>query len=229
MPRTSPLLTATLLAACGLLAGCQSGPVGRLFADNEKTSYRTPTVRQQEVRAMAEAGVKADASQQQAMVADLARRIQNERDPLVREAIVDAVAAFPQPLADDVLRSGLSDDDAGVRLKCCQAMGRRANPTAISTLAQASSSDEDLDVRIEATRALGSFQSPQAVQALAVALEDGQPSLQYAGVQAMRSATGQDLGNRVDAYLALARGEQPPAAVASKPEAGGFMRRLSPF
>ncbi|MEN1678906.1 MAG: HEAT repeat domain-containing protein [Planctomycetota bacterium] len=185
-------------------------------------------MRQQEARAIAQQGVKADAAQQEQLVADLARRIQNESDPLVRETILESVAVFPQPLADDVLRAGLSDEDAGVRLKCCQAMGKRANPVAIPALAQASRSDEDLDVRIEATRALGNFTSPQAVQALAGALEDSRPALQYAGVQAMRSATGQDLGNSVDAYLAVARGEQPPA-VASKPATGGYLRRLSPF
>lgn len=220
----------TLCLACLATAGCQSGPASSLFVKKDRTSFRTPAVRIDEATAIAARSTGADTPEQQELVNDLARRIQTESDPLVREAIVQSIAAFPMPLADQVLKAGLADGDPGVRQQCCLALGERGNPAAAPVLAGVIKNDDDFDVRVSATKALGQIKAPEAAQALLVSLEDNDPALQYAGVQAMKSATGKDYGGDVAAYVALARGEQPPV-VATKPESadGGFFSRLSPF
>ena len=220
----------TLLAiVCCLSTGCQSSPLGSLFARQDRTTYRTPALRAGEAQAIAAQATGVDSPQQQELLNDLARRIQAEQDPLVRESLVDAVAAFPMPLADQVLMAGLSDTDSGVRTHACQALGARGSASAVAALGRVASQDDDFDVRVAATKALGGIQTPESVQALVASLEDSNPALQYAAVDAMRSASGQDLGGDVRAYLAYAKGETP--VVATKPESAGssFFRRLSPF
>lgn len=201
-----------------------------LFAAKEKTTFKTPGLRAEEAFAIAEKSTGADTPDQQELVNDLARRIQVEKDPLVREALVQAMAKFPMPLADQVLSAGLRDPDAGVRQQCCKALGLRGVPTAVPQLAAVAKEDENFDVRAAATHALGDIKTPEAIQALTASLEDNDPALQYAGVQAMRKATGRDFGGNVQAYLAYARGDEA-AAVAAQPQDAdsGFFGRLSPF
>ena len=200
-----------------------------LFASRDRTTFKTPGVRTDEALAIAASATGADTPDQQELLADLARRIQSERDPLVREAIVDAVARFPMPLADQVLQAGLSDADAGVRQHCCHALGQRGLSTCVPALARLAKEDEQFDVRVAATQALGNLKSPEAVQALVVALEARDPALQYAGVEAMRSATGRDLGGDVQAYVALAKGETPVVATVPAESSGNPLKRWSPF
>lgn len=228
-----------LLGLAGVTAlGCQSG--SRLLGTKDVTTYQTPALRADAARAVAAQATGADTPDQQELVNGLARKIQTESDPLVREAIVGALASFPLPLAEQVLAAGLQDDDAGVRQASCRALGVRRSPSVVPALARVAEHDEDFDTRVAAATALGQIASPESIKSLAVALEDKNPAMQYAGVQAMQAATGRDLGGDVEAYAALARGDaSPPTAVATRPppaaeqadgsERGGFFRRLSPF
>jgi HEAT repeat protein len=79
-------------------------------------------------------------------------------------------------------------------------------------LGEALASDTSVDVRIAATKALGEMRDPQAVPMIAVALEDPDPALQLRGVEAMRLASGQDLGNDVNQWRQFARNSSPAQA-----------------
>ena len=206
-----------------LFAGCQSGfsLSGGPFAKKERTSYQTPKVRMENAIAVGRQATGQDTPEQQQMVVDLARQIQTEPDPLVRAEIISAAGKFNTPLAAQVLSAGLQDTDALVRKSCCEAIGKRGDATQSAALAEVIRSDNDLDVQIEAVRALGNLKSPETATALIAALEADDPAIQYAGVQSMKRATGQDLGGDVRAYLAFAKGEAPPvteqkSAVASR-------------
>lgn len=215
------------VAACvAALPGCQLGLFG---AKPDRTTYRTPALRVEEAHALAAQASGENTPEQQEMVNELGRRIQHEGDPLVREALMDAIARFPMPLADQVLTAGLTDPDPGVRQHCCSALGARGMAAAVPELARVAASDDEFDVRVAATHALGDIKSPAAVKALVASLEDSNPAMQYAGVEAMRSATGQDLGGDVRAYVALAKGETPQVATKPASPAAGFLESLSPF
>lgn len=229
-PAKAGRLVVTMIAAAGLVAGCQSGPVARMLAKPDRTTFRTPTVRTEEARTIASQATGQQTPEQQELLNTLARSIQTESDPLVREALIESIARFPMPLADQVIEAGLNDPDAGVRRQCCESLGQRGKAASAPALARVVRGDENLDVRLSATQALGGIKAPESATALVAALEDDSPALQYAAVQSMRSVTGKDFGGDVAAYLAYAKGDETPV-VAAKPEsgAGGFLRRFSPF
>jgi HEAT repeat protein len=210
----APLATALLLGA----AGCQLWP----FGAKERTSIITPSVRAASIREMGPRGRDADEAEQTRICEQLARQIQSEPDPIVRRAIQETIAEFQAPLADAVLLAGLNDDDRDVRLVCCRLLGQRGGDGAVAALAKTVGADADIDVRMAAVDALGEIKSPASVAGLAAALKDRDPALQYAGVEAMKKVSGEDLGNDVQAwrqYAARATGStEAPVAVATRPD-----------
>jgi HEAT repeat protein len=189
----------TALAAIALASGCQVWP----FRDNERTSIITPAMRAATIREIGTRADDATEAEQLAMCEELAAQIRTEPDPIVRRVIQESIAEFQTPLATQVLLAGLNDDDRDVRLACCQQLGKRQDPEAVGALSRVVGVDAEMDVRMAAIEALGRFESPDAVRGLAPAIKDRDPALQYAGVQAMKKASGdagEDLGNDVEAW-----------------------------
>ena len=227
-PRTLIVLTSLLLTA-----GCQSGPLGGVawnpFSSSERTSHETPAARIESAVAIGKQADGTDSAAQQELAVDLARRVQVEPDPLVRDAIMKSVARFNTPLAGQVLTAGLQDTDAMVRRRCCQLLGQRGDASSAAQLADALRNDSDLDVRIEAVRALGGVSSPETTAALVSALESDDPAMQFAGVQAMSRSTGRDFGGDVRDCLAYAKGETPAAAQEDRTSVASRASRFLPF
>ncbi len=224
------ILQLLVLFALVATSGCAATRPWWLFPDKpDRTSYRTASMRMDTVREFAQQGTGVDDPEQRELTDQLARQIQIEPDPLVREAIVDAMAEFGTPMASQVLKAGLNDADAQVRRKCCVAIGKRGDPDSVDLLAQVVATDPDHEVRIAAVDALGKVKSPESIKALSRALEDSDPAMQYAGVRALQSVTGRDYGGDVSAWLEYARGgeaiapEREPTSVAER------IKRLSPF
>ncbi|MEM8945692.1 MAG: HEAT repeat domain-containing protein [Planctomycetota bacterium] len=207
------LLTLSALVAC---LGCAS--MSLPWKDQERTSIITPSMRIAAIQEIAARAKDADADERQKLTEQLATQIQTEPDPLVRQAIQAAMAEMSTDLARDVLIAGLQDDDLDVRLTCCEGLGREADPSVISALRVALETDEELDVQLAAIDALGQIRSPQSVAALATAVNDRDPALQYAGVQALKAVSGKDLGNDVTAWRQYAASEQPEISLAERPQ-----------
>lgn len=188
------------------LGGCSSLP----FMQKERTSVITPAMRMAAVREIGPRARNADTAEQQRICEQLAMQIQTEPDPLVRQEIQNTVAEFSPPLALRMLLAGLSDDNLDVRLTCCYRLGERGDLSAIAPLRKVLETDEELDARLAAIDALGQLKSTEAVAALATALEDRDPAVQYAGVQALKTASGEDFGNDVRAWQQYVSGETPP-------------------
>ena len=130
-------------------------------------------------------------------------------------------------MAQQVLEAGLADEDAAVRVACCEALGRRGEAASIKSLANSLRTDEDIDVRLAAADALGKTKSPAAIQSLVTALDDRDPALQYAGVQAMKSITGEDYGPDVQTWRHVAMGGTPPPR--ETPSLAERLRSVPPF
>ena len=201
------------------MSGCASMP----WHPKERTSIITPAMRMSAITEIGLRAADADAAEQQRVTEQLATQIQTEPDPLVRRAIQASIGKMSTSLASDVLIAGLQDEDLDVRLTCCESLGEHPDPRVISALQIALETDKELDVKLAAVDALGKIHSPQSVAALAKAVNDRDPALQYAGVQALKSVSGQDLGNDVTAWRQYAASEQPAISVAQRP--GGW----SPF
>jgi HEAT repeat protein len=190
------------------------------------TTFHTPSMRVEAIREFAGRSTNVDSPEQRQLTDQLARQIQVEADPLVRQAIVAAMADFRTPMAQQVLEAGLSDENAAVRVTCCRALGQRGEAASVPSLANALHGDKDVDVRLEATEALGKIKSAESMKALSVALEDRDPALQYAGVQSLKAITGRDYGPDVEAWRKVAAGENLPEYTPSMAER---LRKVSPF
>jgi HEAT repeat protein len=196
------------------------------FPERRLTTYNTPAMRVDAIREFSTRSTGADSPEQRQITDQLARQIQVEPDPLVRQAIVSSMGEFHTPIAQQVLEAGLSDENATVRQTSCRALGRRAEPSSVTCLANALNTDKDIDVRMAAADALGKIKTPEATKALAVALDDRDPALQYAGVQSLKAITGKDYGPDVQAWRQVAAGQAPPAHPTSVAER---LRRVTPF
>ena len=219
-----------LLVLClAVSAGCQSlsWPQVWPFPERELTTYNTPSMRADALEQFAMRSTGVDSPQQREITDQLARQMQIEPDPLVRQSVVKAIAEFRTPMTQQVLEAGLADEDVAVRVACCRALGRRADAISVAPLANSLRTDEDIDVRLAAAEALGNTKSPQAVQALIVALDDRDPALQYAGVQSMKAITGEDYGPDVQVWRHVASGGTPPPR--ETPSLAERLRSASPF
>jgi hypothetical protein len=220
-----------LLALTSLLVtvpGCQLWP----FRDNERTSIITPDMRAATIREFGPRARDASEAEKLAMCEELAQQIRTEPDPICRRAIQETIAEFDVPLAGTVLLAGLNDDDRDVRTTCCRLLGKRQEVAAIGPLSRIVGAEANAEVRMAAIDALGNFKSPAAVQGLAAAIKDRDPAMQYAGVEAMRAASGEELGNDVEAWRQYAASlpqtnPEPGAAevnIATQPGVQGAVR-----
>ncbi|MGI9455776.1 MAG: HEAT repeat domain-containing protein [Aeoliella sp.] len=226
-PRCTLLLA---VVAHAILGGCHSAPWSMgLFAEHEKSTYRTATMRIDAIREFAARSTKVDTPEQREITNQLARQIQVEPDPLVREAIVASIAEFRTPLAMQVLEAGMQDSDVGVRGACCLALGRRGDASGVPLLARVIESESDVDVRLSAVDALGSIDSPESVAALAIALEDSNPAMQFAGVRSMQAISDREYGGDVASWLQYAKGNEPTPTDGAEISVAGRLRQLSPF
>ncbi len=180
------------------------------YPEHDQTSFHTPSIRIDTVKQFATRADGTDSPEQREYTDQLARQMQIEPDPLVRQEIARATAEFRTPLAYQILEAGLQDESPYVRLACCQSLGTRAEARSVAGLAAVVREDEDQDVRLAAVEALGNIKDPAAIAAVAVALEDRDPAMQYVGVQSMKSITGKDYGGDVAAWLQVASGGTPP-------------------
>lgn len=215
--RISQLATAAV--ALVMAVGCATMP----WQDVERTSIITPSMRIAAIREIGARAADMDADEQLQSTDQLATQIQTEPDPLVRRAIQETMGQLTTPLSRDVLIAGLQDDDLDVRLTCCRGLSLRDDPSVITALRSVLENDEELDAKLAAIDALGQIKSPQSVAALAKAVNDRDPALQYAGVEALKSVSGKDLGNDVVAWRQYAASEQPEISLAERP------RSWSPF
>jgi hypothetical protein len=226
-----------LFAVCALaLGGCRSLSMPQFwpFPERERTTFITPAMRSAAIAEFGNRSTGVDSPEQREITDQLARQIQVEPDPLVRQAVIHAIAEFKTPMAQQVLEAGLADQDEMVRVACCEEMAERAaagvtDPaySPIPSLAKALREDKDQNVRLAAAKALGTMKSPEAIQALTVALDDRDPALQYVGVQSMREITGKDYGPNVQSWRQFAAGQTPPAP--ERPSIAERLRKVSPF
>src|SRR5262245_9870898 len=150
------LLTAALVAS---VAGCQMyeqhRPTFWPFPERKLTTYNTPAMRSDAVRAFAMKANGTDTPQQREITDQLARQIQVEPDPLVRQSVIKAMAEFKTPMAQQVLQAGLNDENEAVRTECCNALGRRGDAASVVSLATTLRGDKNEDVKMAAAKALG--------------------------------------------------------------------------
>src|SRR4029079_4470523 len=88
--------------ALAALCGCQTyeryRPTFWPFPEHKLTSYHTPAMRVDAVKEYALRSKGVDSPEQRQITDQLARQIQVEPDPLVRQAIVQAIGTYRTPM-----------------------------------------------------------------------------------------------------------------------------------
>ena len=173
--------------------------------EDSRPGVKTADDRIVELKQLATEAHSQTSDRQAQLSADLAAQLQREQDPLVRMQLIKTLAAFSTPAATAMLEAGLADNNPDVRVACCEAWVSRGGDEAVDALTRVLSSDTNLDVRLAATRALGNTRSPRAVGPLGEALNDADPALQFRAVQSLKSVSGQDFGDDLNAWRQYAK------------------------
>jgi hypothetical protein len=205
-----------LLCCAALLAGCQSWAnpfYTKPSATPEDIARFGPTANERITKytEQQKAG-PGDPSTHLSKVNELFNKINSERDPAVRAAIIKTVAIYPVPQALALLKMATQDPSSRVRLAAAEGWGLRSETEALEQLQKLYKSDEDLDVRQMAIKSLGKLKQPAAAQVVGSALEDKDPAVQYLAMQSLRDITGKDLGNDVNQwreYMQLPAEQRP--------------------
>src|SRR3954463_2858060 len=137
-----------------VLGGCATydhyRPTFWPFPERKLATFHTPSMRVDAVQAFAQQSTGVDSPEQRQITDQLARQIQVDPDPLVRQAVVTSIAEYHTPMSRQVLEAGLNDENAAVRVACCRALGKRAETASVGSLAGALKQDKDVVVRMAA-------------------------------------------------------------------------------
>jgi hypothetical protein len=218
------MATALLLAGCSVASHLPGWPF--FGAKEDKTSYLTPPKQIARLRETAETAPAKSPAERERIAVDLGRWMRDEKDPILREEIVRALARIDAPTAKRLLGAALQDPVAPIRVAAVEAIAEQGGPGAVEILGAALQKDDNIDVRLAAARGLGKLKDPRAMPALAAALESPDPALQYRAMQSLKSATGKDFGDDVSAWREYAQGGNPPPKPFSFAE---LLQGLSPF
>ena len=202
--------------------GCSNGfslvDTGSIFQmpwsekPDEMPGVTPPHKRVAELRETAAGGRNLSPSEQETLSRRLAAEIRSESDPLIRLEILRAISVCKTPTTDSILEAALADSSSDVRITACQELGRRGGEKSVRLLSKTLASDINADVRLAATRALGETGDQTAVAGLGVALEDGDPAMQYRAVMSLKKITNEDFGKDIGRWRQYARGEKPAPA-----------------
>ena len=135
--RSNNTIAGFLVLCTAAMAGCQSlsWPNTWPFPEYEQTTYHTPSMRVEALEQFGMRSTGSDTPEQREITDQLAKQMQVEPDPIVRQAVVRAIAEFRTPIAQQVLEAGLADENEAVRVACCKALGQRAEAASVKSLA----------------------------------------------------------------------------------------------
>ncbi|NLF06455.1 MAG: hypothetical protein GX594_00530 [Pirellulaceae bacterium] len=220
--RISILLGGLLVA---IAPGCAEMPHWTPFhgpSSDRVDGVVAPYERVAELRALAAGAGKHGPEEKEKIAKQLAQSIGKEQDPLIRAEIIGALASFPGPTADAILKTGLSDADPQVRIAACEYWGKRNGEQSVELLSQSLHGDIDVDVRLAAAKALGETRNQAAIDSLAAALEDSNPAIQYRAAIALEQVTGKNFDRNVHRWRQYVKGEVP----SPQPSIAEQLRRL---
>lgn len=198
-----------VLAGLLLTAGCADTNVRQTTASlgpgvAAGDSYTDPIQQREALAFLSAEADDMEPAEQQRVSSHLSHAMTVEDDPLVRQQVATSLGSYQTEAAMTGLRTALSDDEANVRIAACGALGEHGEPAAVDLLTSTLSGDNNIDVRLAAARALGTTESPRAVDGLVAALADSDPALRRRVTESLKSVTGENFKDDIDAWQAYA-------------------------
>lgn len=179
--------------------GCM-GPVGTTAASMLRKVKESddPNVRYLAYAKLASPRAYDDDAQKAEVAQVLAEKLAAGKEPVAsRVAICRTLGELGQPVARDVILKAINDrDEADVRTAACRALGRVGKTEDATVLAQIMVTDRDLDTRIAAIEGLAVMKTPDPRIDLMLVdgMEDTDPAIRLACVEALKKLSGEDLG-----------------------------------
>jgi hypothetical protein len=228
-----------ILAVIASAVGCQQlRETWSLPFVGEPPAYKQaygPTPRQRIEALQQLAGRSANLTPQELLTtgAELTETFKNERDPHIRRAIVQTLAALPGNFADEALLEALQDPVASVRCAACEAWATRSDANqALAVLHERVTTDQDPDVRLTAVQAMSRLELPESVQYLASALDHRDPAMRITAIESLQKVSGENFGSDLNAWRQFAARQRvnpgspqrsivPPAVTSVPPVVAG--------
>ena len=226
--RISSALLVPVMIAGGLVStvGCHDGPLYQLKKVNpfyvsqwnaDKKIGVTDTQRRDELQLLASSVGSMSAAEQAKWIPHLNQLIENDPNVEMRRLAVRAAGRISDPRSMDLIKRGLDDDAAKVRMQACSSLGNKSGDDAARLLVATIGTEGNLDVKHSAMEALGNFQSPIASQSLRTALVDSNPATKQLAMESLRGVTGKDYGDDPSVWIAALDGqevEEPKSRIA---------------
>ena len=214
--RQSLMVLAVFVAGCSSFS-TMSNPfadIGNPFSQQEpayKSQYGpTPAQKANRLRQLAQVAGSLSAEEQTEISNELYELYSATSDPILRREAVRAMGAFPVPIAAAGLQAATEDAESSVRIAACEAWRLRGGPEAVAALSGLLQNDADVDVRLAASSAIATFPTELAVPQLGRVLEDRDPAVQVAVLEALRSNSNEDFGNDVSRWTQYAMQFESP-------------------
>ena len=121
--------------------------------------------------------------------------IEENTDPLVRVAAIEALSRHGAPADAELIARQLKDKSVQVRVAAAKAMQRLHDPSVTTAIcSRLIDEGEEGSVRIELAIALGQYPSDDAFQALAASLDARELGVNLAALDSLHLMTDQDFG-----------------------------------
>lgn len=224
----------TLAALAATAAGCNSltptgsvrtylfgpylGTTASSFMNHVETST-DPNIRYLAFAKLADPKAYDDDAQRVRAVRLMLRGLERDKDGVDREptatraVICRSLGELGRPEAIPALRDEVADTEPIVRTEACRALGKVGRPQDASLLAQVIAADPNPDCRVAAIEGLAALKAPEPryVQMLVDGLENNDPAIRWASLNALRKITGKDLGAEVAPWRKLITSRNAPA------------------
>ncbi len=164
-------------------------------------------------------------------------RLQSGGEPVATRAVIcRTLGMIRKPEAREAILAATNDEDSLVRAEACRALGRVGRSEDATILARVMTVDVAGECRIAAIESLGELKSGdrRINEYLVSGMENDDPAIRVASMNALRSITGKDLGVDPIAWKKFVESMYPPArpantdVVPDPPAATGDLRALPP-
>jgi HEAT repeats len=192
-------LVVTLASGCATWKG---GTTAASFMRTARTS-QDPNLRYQAYVNLGSPECYDSEAQKAEAVKLLASRLDARKEPrLARAIICRSLGKLGLPAGRQAVLAGVDDPDPDVRASAYLALGRVGKPIDGALLASKMTTDTIVDCKVAAMEGIASLKpnDPHVEVALVDGMEDDNPAIRLASVDALRTVTGKDLGVEPDPW-----------------------------
>jgi len=185
-------------------AGCTTyvGTTAKSFLRHVRTNP-DPNVRYLAYSKLSSPEAYDTTEQKQEAVRTLIDNFENGKEPVASRAIIcRTLGELRDPQARDLLVKAVSSSEAVIKIEACRALGKVGRTEDATVLAQVMTLDNLEDARIAAIEGLAELKTadPRIYRMLVDAMEQEDPAIRLASLNALRKLTRKDQGTEVAAW-----------------------------